>query len=96
MRDTVNCLLVADASVSIESTMSTCRHCDLEIMGDRCEHPDLCCDCYDLSWGVSLTEVNRERSRRGRPAITEPWPVQPVKVEVVSDLFLMMPTADSR
>lgn len=48
----------------------TCNRC-----GDTVAHPEthpgLCCDCFDLSWGVSLAKLNAERVQRGAPPL--PW-----------------------
>lgn len=52
--------------------MAKCKHCelDLDCVHQR-EHPDLCCDCYDLSWGMSLDAINKEREAKGKPPIKE-------------------------
>jgi hypothetical protein len=55
-----------------------CSHCEMtELSVHDHEHPGLCCDCLDLSWGMSLAALNRERAARGAPPITKPWPVTP-------------------
>lgn len=41
------------------------------------EHPGLCCDCFDLSWGMPLADVNAERVKTGRPPIEKPHPRYP-------------------
>lgn len=53
-----------------------CKHCELdtpEVI--TCDHSGLCCDCYDLSWGMRLEALNDERVKKGRPLITQPWSV---------------------
>lgn len=37
-------------------------------------HPNLCCDCFDLSHGIPLTYLNKERAAKGRKPLTKPWP----------------------
>ncbi len=37
----------------------------------QAEHPTLCCDCYDLSWGVPLETINDERRQKGKQPIKE-------------------------
>lgn len=52
-----------------------CRHCEFEITNDHpYEHPGLCCDCYDLSFGMSLEAINKERADKKLPPITKEWP----------------------
>lgn len=36
------------------------------------EHPDLCCDCFDLSLGMPLKTLNAERATKGRNPLG-PW-----------------------
>ncbi len=59
----------------------TCHHCKdrltAEEVAHNCEHSGLCCDCFDLSFGMPLEEINEERAKVGRPPIKDPWPVQP-------------------
>lgn len=55
--------------------MKMCSHCGFEIDTDHePEHPGLCCDCYDLSWGMSLVAINRERAAKGKFPIAKEWP----------------------
>lgn len=39
------------------------------------DHPDLCCECFDLSWFHDqpnvLDTLNRERADAGRPPLTQ-------------------------
>ena len=52
-----------------------CRHCEDGIANDHpYEHPGLCCDCYDLSFGASLDSINKEREAKGKKPITKEWP----------------------
>ena len=53
-----------------------CKHCRVMIWDEhfRIDHPELCCDCFDLSCGMSLADLNRERAAAGRPPIERPWP----------------------
>jgi len=52
-----------------------CGHCRDRIDSDHsAEHRGLCCDCYDLSWGMPLDKINKERKAKGKPAILKPWP----------------------
>lgn len=37
-------------------------------------HRGLCCDCMDLSCGMSLAAVNDERQNQGKATINKPWP----------------------
>lgn len=53
----------------------TCKHCQHKFKcyhGD--EHKGLCCNCYDLSWGQPLEDINEERRVKGLPPILKPWP----------------------
>jgi len=51
-----------------------CKHCMFIIDCDHVsEHKDLCCDCYDLSWGMSLAAINKERAAKGKPLLTKEW-----------------------
>lgn len=63
----------------------TCSHCNdpvdartrehwTEGDGTGYGHHGLCCDCMDLSCGAPLSMINRERAKKGRRAITVPWP----------------------
>ncbi len=55
-----------------------CRHCHVELAPNELDHiedhPELCCDCFDLSCGQDLDSLNAERAEKGRPPISEPWP----------------------
>ena len=52
----------------------TCSHCGLERWdAHHDEHVDVCCDCYDLSWGMPLEQLNEERRKAGRPPIQNKW-----------------------
>lgn len=42
--------------------------------GDGYGHNGLCCDCMDLSCGMPLDMLNKERAGKGKAPITEPWP----------------------
>lgn len=54
--------------------MDGCRHCSWSKLEHQDEHEGLCCDCYDMSWGMPLSSVNEERRRDGKPEITKPYP----------------------
>lgn len=51
-----------------------CTHCEewyaLEHHG---EHPGLCCDCFDLSCGMPLEQLNKERKAKGLKPIEKEW-----------------------
>ncbi len=55
-------------SRSVRMVGVTCLRC-----GDPVEHPethpDACCDCFDLRWGMSLAKLNAERAARGAPPL---------------------------
>jgi hypothetical protein len=52
-----------------------CNHCGFVLMlKHQDEHEGLCCDCFDLSWGMPLEQLNAERAGKGLPPITKPWP----------------------
>jgi hypothetical protein len=52
-----------------------CRHCNVVIWCSHdAEHPGLCCDCFDLSFGMPLARLNEARATRGLPPIPRPWP----------------------
>jgi len=64
--------------------MANCNHCndpvDAKTLthwtdgdGTGYGHRGLCCDCFDLSCGMTLDELNKERVANGRPAATKPW-----------------------
>jgi hypothetical protein len=51
-----------------------CTHCTFVIDCDHMhEHLKLCCDCFDLSWGMSLEAINKERAAKGLPLLTREW-----------------------
>jgi hypothetical protein len=51
-----------------------CAHCgSRNSLRHQDEHPGLCCDCFDLSWGMPLAQINAERAARDRPPITREW-----------------------
>jgi hypothetical protein len=55
--------------------MKTCGHCTFEFTCEHGgEHRGICCDCYDLSWGMPLKRINQERAAKGKPPITKEWP----------------------
>lgn len=56
-------------AVSVE----TCRHCGGEALPHQGDHPDLCCDCFEISLGHPLDMVNAERAERGLGPLS-PWP----------------------
>lgn len=59
-----------------------CTHCG--IGGNGCgdgHHAPLCCDCFDLSWGMDLAAVNAERASKCLPPIAKPWPAQDKAVQ---------------
>lgn len=51
-----------------------CKHCGgLREDTHQEEHVELCCDCFDLSFGMPLEQINDERKLRGEPPITKEW-----------------------
>ena len=46
-----------------------CRHCGTRDLAHRDEHPDLCCDCFDLAVGMPLDLLNKERAAKGLPPL---------------------------
>jgi hypothetical protein len=50
----------------------TCRHCGDREHLHQDDHEGLCCDCFDLSWGMPLKQLNEERADRGKPPL-KPW-----------------------
>lgn len=52
-----------------------CEHCSAELVapmfcGDTLYgHAGLCCDCFDLSWGMPLEQINEERAEQGLPPL---------------------------
>lgn len=61
--------------ITLDDRRPPCDHCGFEFVCDHAdEHRGLCCDCYDLSWGMSLTRINQEREAKGQPTITKEWP----------------------
>lgn len=67
--------------------MNTCTHCSLELseIAHPNEHPEQCCDCFDLSFGMSLSAINEERAAKGRPPIASPYPGRNAKGECTHD-----------
>lgn len=59
------------------STQHSCRHCGERPIQHPDEHPNLCCDCFDLSLGMPVTAVNAERAAKGKPPVA-PWPARQV------------------
>ena len=55
------------------SALVACRHCGVAEPLHQDEHPRLCCDCFDLSLGMPVDALNRERATRGDPPLP-PWP----------------------
>lgn len=56
--------------------LKECSHCNYEtLLNHQLDHPDLCCDCFDLSCGMDIQAINSERARRVRPPIQRPWPI---------------------
>jgi len=51
----------------------TCSHCGTTELKHPDDHPGLCCDCFDLSWGMPLEQLNKEREGKGLPPILKPW-----------------------
>lgn len=55
-----------------------CTHCDtVEVPAHADEgygHEFLCCDCHDLSFGMSMEMLNAARALNGRVPIEHPWP----------------------
>lgn len=51
-----------------------CKHCGLDSLEHQNEHANLCCECFDLSCGMPLDQLNEERKRDGKPPIENPWP----------------------
>lgn len=52
----------------------TCEHCGETIHAEHAadEHPGRCCDCFDLSLGMPLEQLNAERALRGKAPL-KPW-----------------------
>jgi hypothetical protein len=44
----------------------TCAHCKQEFRNEHPDdHPDECCDCFDLHCGKPLEQINERRVERG-------------------------------
>lgn len=44
-----------------------CRKCGDD---ESCpEHRGLCCDCFDLGWGMPIEQLNKERAAKGKPPL---------------------------
>ncbi len=46
----------------------TCQRCTDPVEHPE-THPNWCCDCFDLTWGMSLGKLNAERAARGAPPL---------------------------
>ena len=68
--------------------MAACRHCQETPIEHQDEHEGLCCDCYDLSWGMPLAQLNEERKKAGKPAIDRPYPGRDKSGNVVKSEIL--------
>lgn len=68
-------------------TTRTCTHCGEPFVNDKTTdepvnwcgdeaygHEGLCCDCMDLSCGMPIGQLNKERAAKGRPPLTKLWP----------------------
>lgn len=54
--------------------MERCKHCEEPLECEHGEeHPQYCCDCFDLSCGMPLDLLNRERAAKGKD------PLKPLK-----------------
>ena len=65
---------------------SKCKHCGDEVEerirkehwyegdGFGYGHHGYCCDCMDLSCGMPMALLNRERLEKGKAPLTKPWP----------------------
>ncbi len=57
--------------------MILCTHCNEPLSNGEIshghEHPGLCCNCFDLSCGMPIELLNKERAATGRPPIAKPW-----------------------
>lgn len=49
-----------------------CRICR-DVVAHRA-HPKLCCDCFDVSFGMTLDAINEERAARGVVPLELPAP----------------------
>lgn len=47
----------------------TCTNCGEGPIKCQEDHPGLCCDCFDLSVGMSLDDINVERAAKGKPPL---------------------------
>ncbi len=67
--------------------MTACKHCGESVdvrtrdecwtggsRGNGYGHGGLCCGCYDLSCGMPIDLLNKERVAQGKSPITKPWP----------------------
>lgn len=50
-------------------TCSHCRHDFVNLHPD--DHPDQCCDCFDLHNGKPLDLINERRAERGQTPIPQ-------------------------
>lgn len=51
----------------------SCDHCGEPTIRHPEDHPNLCCDCFDLSCGMPLEDINQERAGKGQAPITKAW-----------------------
>lgn len=51
----------------------TCSHCNDQDLKHQDDHPGLCCDCFDLSCGMPLEQLNEERKAKGKKPIEKEW-----------------------
>ena len=52
-----------------------CKHCGDVELKHQCDHPDLCCWCFDLSWfPEALDQLNEERAAKGKLPMRA-WPI---------------------
>lgn len=54
--------------------IAECSHCNGVGLKHQEDHPGLCCDCFDLRWGMPIEQLNAERAQRGAKPLTKPWP----------------------
>lgn len=72
------CALIPPRSLEVAARLVTqwrmaCTHCGGTTSETHDEdHPGLCCDCFDLSLGMPMDQLNAERAEKGRPPV-RPW-----------------------
>ena len=55
---------------TIGNTSIECKHCrEWFINAHPEDHPDECCDCFDLHCGKPLEQINERRVERGQKPI---------------------------